>query len=391
MAPFDQSSDIKIKVVRTHVLRVPLDRVYWWSTESYNAVSRIIVEVETDNGLIGIGQIQGRPVDVICDVVAGFGDMISGMDALGHMAVYQKLFAVTMSRAQATLNARDEGQPHFGPGTRPQIMAAIAGIDIALWDIKGKALGLPVWKLLGGENRPIYAYASGGYYEEGADPFTVVEECAGYIDSGYDAVKIKIAGMDLKTDLERVKRVREVLGPDTRIMIDANCAYSLQEATEAIRAYDVHDIFWFEEPIHWYDHYRGGGRLSLQTHVPLAGGESQLDRWSIRDLIDWGGVSYIQFDATRSGGVTAFLQMSAYASMHGVQVVPHHEPQIHGHLILGIDNGFGVESFPNPKRDPLWDTLYDERPQLSDGMLHLDDRPGFGCDINWDTVERFRI
>lgn len=149
MAPFDQSSDIKIKVVRTHVLRVPLDRVYWWSTESYNAVSRIIVEVETDNGLIGIGQIQGRPVDVICDVVAGFGDMISGMDALGHMAVYQKLFAVTTSRAQATLNARDEGQPHFGPGTRPQIMAAIAGIDIALWDIKGKALGIPVWKLLG--------------------------------------------------------------------------------------------------------------------------------------------------------------------------------------------------------------------------------------------------
>src|SRR3546814_6088681 len=117
-------------------------------------------------------------------------------------------------------------------------------------------------------------------------------------------------------------------------MIDANAAYTLEEATDAIRAFADYDIFWFEEPLHWYDWMRGLGRLAQRTHVDLASGESELHRWAIRDLVDQGGIRYMQFDCTRGGGVTEFLRVAAYAEMHGIMVVPHHDPQIHGHLVM---------------------------------------------------------
>src|SRR3546814_18465130 len=127
---------------------------------------------------------------------------------------------------------QDLGQPHFGGGKRPQILAAIAGIDIAMWDIKGKALGMPVWKLLGTENKPVFGYGSGGYYEEGQSPLKVVDEMAGYVDLGYTGVKMKCGGLDIKGDVERISTVREAIGPDVRLMIDANAAYTLEAGSE---------------------------------------------------------------------------------------------------------------------------------------------------------------
>jgi L-alanine-DL-glutamate epimerase-like enolase superfamily enzyme len=174
-------------------------------------------------------------------------------------------------------------------------------------------------------------------------------------------------------------------------MIDANAAYTLEHATEAIRAFAECDIFWFEEPLHWYDSVRGIGRLAARTHVALASGERELHRWGIRDLVDLSGIRYMQFDCTRGGGVTEFLRVAAYAETHGIMVAPHHDPQIHGHLVLAALNGFAVETFPNAARDPLWTELYTRRPEIRAGMLHLGDDPGFGFEFDWKTVDRYRI
>ncbi|MFQ5972961.1 MAG: mandelate racemase/muconate lactonizing enzyme family protein [Alphaproteobacteria bacterium] len=380
---------MRITRVTPHAISVPLKRTFWMSREPYRTASEIIVEVTTDEGITGHGQIHGRPMAEIVDLLEQFGELITGMDALSHLAVWHKLFDTTTSRARATMD-RDMGQPHFGAGKNPQILAAIAGIDIALWDIKGKALGLPVWKLLGGENRPVFCYGSGGYYEEGESPLKVVDEMAGYVELGYRAVKMKCGGLDIAGDVERISKVREAIG-DAKLMIDATSAYTLEEATDAIRAFAEHGIFWFEEPLHWYDAIRGLARLAARTHVDLASGESELERWSSRDLIDQGAVRYVQFDCTRGGGVTEFLRIAAYADMHGLLVAPHHDPQIHGHLVMSAPNGFGLESFPNEERDPLWKELYADRPEITNGMLNLTDKPGFGFEIDWKTVDRYRV
>ncbi len=380
---------MKITALRTHVIAVPLKTVFWMSREPYRTDSEIIVELTTDEGITGYGQIHGRPMAEIVDILHSFAELIAGMDALEHLAIWHKLFDLTSSRDRTQMD-RDPGQPHFGGGKRAQIMAAIAGVDIALWDIKGKAVGLPVWKLLGAQNRPVFAYGSGGYYEEGESPLKVVEEMAGYAELGYRAVKMKCGGLDVAGDLQRISKVREAIG-DADLMIDANAAYTLEQATEAIRAFADYDIFWFEEPLHWYDSVRGLARLATRTHVALASGEGELHRWGIRDLVDLGGIRYMQFDCTRGGGVTEFLRVAAYAEMHGIMVAPHHDPQIHGHLVLAAPNGFAVETFPNAARDPLWTELYTRRPEIRAGMLYLGDEPGFGFEIDWKTVDRYRV
>jgi len=146
---------------------VPLNETLWTAHEELRTSSVIVVEVRTDDGLAGYGQIKGSPLRAICDWVARFGEIIRGMDALGHLAVWERLFGLTCPRPGGVA-AADGLPPPLPRNERPQIMAAIGGIDIALWDIKGKHAGIPVWKLLGGNNHPIFAYATGGYYRPGA-------------------------------------------------------------------------------------------------------------------------------------------------------------------------------------------------------------------------------
>jgi L-alanine-DL-glutamate epimerase-like enolase superfamily enzyme len=158
----------------------------------------------------------------------------------------------------------------------------------------------------------------------------------------------------------------------------------------AIHAFEPHGVFWYEEPLHWYDATRGLGRLARHTRVPFASGESEPHFWACRDLVDLGAVSYLNFDGTRNGGVTEWLRIAAYARAHGVKMTTHHDPQIQGHLVSGVANGYCVEAFADPARDPLWDTLFSHRAQIRGGALHLSDEPGFGFGIDWTTVERHR-
>jgi L-alanine-DL-glutamate epimerase-like enolase superfamily enzyme len=308
---------------------------------------------------------------------------------MAHEAVWKKVFQITITSPGA---AAIHNRPQlFSSANRQALLIALGGIDIALWDIKGKVTGLPVWRLLGGDRREIHTYVTGGYYWMDHDHFYIADEMAAYIDQGFTGVKMKVGGVDLATDVARVKAVRDAIGPTPQLMVDANCAYSWDEAVTAVRAFEPYDIFWFEEPMHWYDSVRSLGRLALSTHVPLASGESEMHAWACRDLIDLGGVRYMEFDASRSGGVTEWLRVAAYAALHGVQMATHHDAHVQGHLAAAAPNGYCVEVFPNPKRDPLWDSLFTHRAQLRDGKLVLGDEPGFGFGIEWKTVEKYRV
>src|SRR3546814_2144817 len=131
----------------------------------------------------------------------------------------------------------------------------------------GKALNVPIWKLLGAGSNETYAYASGGYYEKDESPLKVIDEMASYVEMGYSAVKMKCGGADLKGDIARISGVRKAIGPNTKLMIDANLAYSLEDATRAIQAFEEFDIFWFEEPLYWYDSVRALGKDRKSTRL----------------------------------------------------------------------------------------------------------------------------
>jgi L-alanine-DL-glutamate epimerase-like enolase superfamily enzyme len=382
---------MKITAIKVHIVRARLSRAFWMSLEPYKEASEIVVQIETDAGITGIGEIHGRPLAKIAEIIRhGLAGTLIGRDPLATEAIYSDLFRRTCMRRPGDAEM-PQGQPHFGNEGRPQMMAAIAGIDIALWDIKGKALGLPVFRLLGGQKNAIPAYASGGYYgDDGqADIDGLVAEMSGYVAAGYRAVKMKVGGIALEQDVDRVQAVREAVGPDVSIYLDANQGYDVPSAIAAARAFARFDIGWFEEPVQWYDAVFGLKQVALSTHIPIASGESEYHRWGCRDLINHAAVRIMQFDCTRAGGVTEWLRVAAYAGTNNVLMAPHHDPQIHGHLVAAVPNGYILETFPNRMRDPLWDELFIGRPEIKDGVVHFSEKPGYGFDINEESFHRY--
>ncbi len=380
----------KITDIRAHALNTKLDRAFVMGTEAFGTVGLIVVEVRTDVGATGIGFIHGRAVSQVMAALAELGPRLAGMPALEHLTVWEKIFGATRKGGSGPV--LDVAGTGFRTAQRTPMLAAMAGVDFALWDLKGKLLGQPVWRLLGATNRRQRVYASGGYYGgEGDGNFGVVEEMGRYVAAGFRGVKMKVGGAALAIDVERVRRVREAIGPDTALMIDASRSYDLPEALAAARAFEPFGITWFEEPLEWYDAVRSLAPLALGSSLPLASGESEVTAWDCRNLVDTGAVRYLNYDGTRNGGATEWLRIAAYADLHGVVMTTHHAPHVQGHLTLATRFESWIETFVDPARDPFWDTLYTERATISQGMLELTDKPGFGVELDWQAVERFRI
>ncbi len=269
-------------------------------------------------------------------------------------------------------------------------MAAIGGIDIALWDIKGKHAGLPVWRLLGGEKRPIPTYATGGYYRPGAPDKVYAEELAGFVKAGYRAVKLKTGGGSPAEEAKRVRTVRDAIGKDSSLMLDMNAPYDIDGCIEFARGVEPLDIFWLEEPLHWYLQPADFVRLAAATSIPLAHGERELTRFTVRDFIATGAIRYVQFDSTRAAGFTEGLRVAALAEQHGVMIAPHTAPELHGHLVAGLSalrlrRGVARRRGAQPPLAPP----AGRRPQTRDSFVHLNDKPGFGVEINWDYAKRY--
>jgi D-galactarolactone cycloisomerase len=370
-------------------MAMPLRQPSWTAHEMATEATLILVEVRTDAGVVGYGEIQGGPLPLLCRLVEQFGEIVRGMDALAHVDVWEKLFALTSPRPGG-IGGRDGLPPPLPRSQRPQIMAAIGGIDIALWDIKGKAAGMPVYRLLGGSRRQLFTYATGGYYVEGAPLTACAEELGRYVAAGYRAVKLKTGGLTLEEELGRVRATREAIG-DARLMLDMNAPYDVQGCIQFARAVEPYDIFWLEEPLRWYLQPADYVRLANAIAIPLAHGEREWTRFTVRDFIASGAIRFVQFDATRHAGFTEALRVAHLAEQYGVAIAPHSAPHIHGHLASAFGAAaFGVESHGDPDRHPLQHGMYTTGPEVRDGMVHLNDLPGFGLEIDWRFVAKHR-
>ena len=382
---------MRITEVIPYPLSVPLKQPSWTAHELSATATLVLVEVRTDAGLVGYGEVQGGPQQDIYNWVAQFGDLIRGMNPLGHIEVWEKLFALTSPRPGG-IAPTDGLPPPLPRGQRAQIMAAIGGIDIALWDIKGKAANMPVYQLLGGAQKSVFTYATGGYYVEGAPLSACAEELAGFVDKGYRAVKMKTGALPMADEISRIRMTREAIGGDALLMLDMNAPYTVADCIRFARAVEPYDIYWLEEPLHWYLQPEDYVRLAAASPIPLAHGEREWHRFTIRDFLTSGALKFVQFDSTRHAGFTESLRIAHLAEQMGVSIAPHTAPHLHAHLVAAFgDKAFGAESHGNPDRHPIQHGLYHGAPEFRDGRLYLSGRLGFGVEVNHDFVKQARL
>ena len=275
-------------------------------------------------------------------------------------------------------------------GRRGMTTWIISAVDIALWDLMGKTLGKPVHKLLGGFRDRIPTYVAGGYYEEGKGLRELAQEMEENLELGARAVKMKIGGVEINQDVERVRVVRETIGPDVKLMVDANNAYVAYQAVEIARKMEPYDVFWFEEPVA-PDDYEGHARVARSSSIPVATGENEYTRYGFRDLIQHGSASILNADAQILGGITEFMNVASLAAAHDLHVAPHGAQEVHIHLVAAIPNGLILE-FYRETVNPLHGQIFEESLTLDDdGCVSVPQTPGLGMEPNWEVLEPYRV
>ncbi|AEQ53033.1 mandelate racemase/muconate lactonizing enzyme family protein [Pelagibacterium halotolerans] len=373
---------MKIAAVNTHLLEHRLETAFESASMRFDRRLHVLVEIVCDDGTTGWGECLG-PARPNAAVVAAYSQWLIGQDPLET----EKHWAVLYNAL------RDQGQ-------RGLSITALSGIDIALWDIKGKHFGVPVSTLLGGKFRDsVRAYATGSFKRDGVDR---VEdnalEVARYRAEGFHATKVKI-GFDPQEDLRVIAAVREAAGPDMAIMIDGNHGYDAIEAIRVGNGAAQYGIDWFEEPVvpEQLAAYR---EVRAKQPIPVAGGETWHTRWGMREPIETRCVDIIQPDICGCGGFTEIRRIADLAALHGVRVVPH----VWGTAVqIAAALQFMAAMVPNPVRNrPIEPILEFDRTfnpfrqavvkspiEHEAGVVAIPAGPGLGIEIDRDALREF--
>lgn len=330
----------------------------------------VVVKVISESGLVGYGESHhGRSPGAVGHLIdSTLKQLIVGMDAADVVGVWQRIYKMQL------------GSHGMGAATA----LAMSGIDMALWDIRGKATGWPLYRLLGGAARPIAAYAGGvslGYQA----PFDLVEEARVHVEAGYKAVKLRV-GDSPERDLARIVAVREAFGDDLTILVDANTGYSVADVRTVMPALDEYNVGWLEEPFPAHDH-RSYATAASYGAVPLAAGENHYTRFEFARVIEDGVIQILQPDLSKTGGITEGLRIAALASTWKLSINPH--SSMTGlnmaasiHFLAAIDNAGYFEadvSKNNLFRDELVSTPY---VLGADGCVLPLEQPGIGVEVD---------
>lgn len=357
-------SDIKVYFVETRVKGNFAD-----STRNVETIGYVIVEIITDDGLKGIGttyhEVGGEAIREM--VLKGIGPKVIGRSPLETEAIYEEVF-------------------HYirGVGRKGLAFCAYSAIDIALWDLKAQMLGLPLYKLLGGTRNEVPIYASGGWTSYSTEE--LVEEARQMVGRGYTAIKLKVGvdgGHDLNEDVRRMRAVRDAIGPDIGLMVDANNAFTAATAIRLAEKLKDLDIMFFEEPV-FADDIPGLARFRQMSTIPVATGEHEYTRYGVRDLLVNDAVDYLQCDITRCGGVTEMQKIISMSQAWNIFFAPHGMEYMHMHLLSPAPNGIFLERLF--MFEEVSDIAYMDPPAPKNGILRIPDKAGLGLTLNYDNL-----
>jgi L-alanine-DL-glutamate epimerase-like enolase superfamily enzyme len=359
---------MKITDVRTRVFERDLDGSTRNPRFPWTKKRTLLAFVETDTGLLGVGEawVDGATAgSIVAFVENDLKPVLVGADPI----LTERHFRAAISTAEVSTR-------------RSQTWAAMSAIDIALWDLKGQLAGLPLWRLLGGNDPRVMPYASAGLYKEGQSADEFAEEYAAYVRSGFKAVKIKVGGAPVPIDAERVSKLRAATGSDASLMVDAVSAYDVPNALAFARAVQACDLAWFEQPVA-IDDLAGMRLIAEAGGIPVCGIESEYGLPTFRRLLEERAVYYVQFDPIISGGITYGRKIAALAECFHKPVTLHHSNSIVSmlaniHLAAALPNAHSVEF--HVFHQPLFELAPPGTLDLNDGMIRAPERPGLGID-----------
>jgi L-alanine-DL-glutamate epimerase-like enolase superfamily enzyme len=373
--------DVKITQLEAYVLRAPdTGRPHWVSHFIVPRANELLVRVRTDAGLEGIGLATSYTsvAPLIECFRSGIAELVVGADPLAPERLYQKLFALTSERL-----ANEKGW------SREALVRISSAVDIAAWDIVGKAAGLPLYRLFGGYRSEVPCYVTCAYYRDGKTLAELRDEMQMLKAQGHHGFKAKAGGLSLAQDLARLEVVRDAIGETNDLMIDVNRGWDLATAMEAVRLLEPLRPRWLEEPVRWYDDRRELKLLAQKTRIPLSAGESELTSYGCRALLEEQAIQILQFDCTMMGGFTEGRKLAALCELNHVEIAPHHDCFIHAHLVAASPAGRIVESFTDPERDPLQAELFANPPRIADGWLKLSETPGLGLALSEAALRKY--
>ena len=363
---------MKISTVQAQIMRVPADEPLAGGPTPPGATRDIVtLRLGTDEGIVGIGYtfFGAALTGALRAAVQALGELTVGEDPLRIEAVHAKLRAAAAGS---------------GPGGIQQL--ALSAIDIALWDIKGKALNQPVWQLIGGCRERVPTYASGALMR--TFPLDhLVKAGPQLVEQGFRQMKTQLAlpgATSPRIEEERIRRMRESIGPDIDLMCDINQRWRVEQAIDiASRIEDV-GLYWLED-VTTADDYQGLARVTAALATPIAGGEYLYGPAPFRQMLEARSVDIVMIDLMRAGGITGWLKIAGMAEAFNLPVVSHLVPEIHVHLIAAVPNGLTVEYMP-------WTfALFEDVPRPIKGELEVPRGPGLGLSFDEKACKRYGI
>jgi L-alanine-DL-glutamate epimerase-like enolase superfamily enzyme len=391
---------MRITDVRTIPVEVKLSKPVFDANYTMATKPALLVEVETDQGLIGLGEAAhfGGPMASTAQVIENeLRNYLIGQDPRAIEYLWELMHRRAYKHARGGI-----------------VIAAISGIDIALWDLRGKMAGMPLWQMLGGYRKRVPAYATGGFYSEGKGVKELVREMQAYVKHGFRAVKMKVgrnAGIEmsplrvmddrgrcevtLQEDLARVAAVRDAIGPDVKLMVDANGAWDVATAVKMGRAMEKYDIYWYEEPV-WPDDVAGSVEIASKVGIAIAGYETcSYGIVDFNDYIRARAVHFVQPDVAWAGGLTESLKIAHMAQAANMPIAPH----IHGsavavaaavHLLGAVRNGSMAETV-YPAHALMTELVKEPFNVDKKGEIELPDTPGLGIELDPKVVKKYRF
>ncbi len=369
-----------IDSLEVYVLNNPDEvKPHWVSHFIVPTANELLIKIKTKDGHSGFGLATSYTdiAPIIKPFSNGLQDLIVGEDPFCPENIYEKIFKLTDTRTSSEKS-----------WSREALIRISAALDIACWDLIGKASNIPLYKLFGGYRNKIPVYVTCAYYRDGKDEKELRDEIKKLVNIGHQSFKVKVGGLSIKEDAKRLEIIRDEIGDQKGLMIDVNRAWDLKTAIEGVKEFERFNPTWIEEPVRWEDDRRTLKLLSKQTKIPLSGGESEITIYGCRSMIEEEAIQILQFDCTMFGGFTNGKKLSALCELNHIDVAPHHDCYIHAPLVASTPAGRIVESFDD-ERDPLQAQLFENPHKMSDGWIHLNEKPGLGLEISEAALKKF--